>query len=596
MLWSLLGAALYVCAAVAVGEGVTRGRLGPTRGFLIGMFLLAAWPCCLSILSALQPWACALPLVVLPLFAPWRRLTSRVMTSLRDLRGSTLRERVLMAIMAIAFAATVFIAAAPPVGMDTLTYHLALPDQYLIRGSVSSIAANAYYLYPQLFEFAILPLLAFDRSGIAVNFLNVVLLMVLARLAWRLARDAGGSNEAGLLAAAACVSSPLLLNTLSLTKNDPFSLALLLAAAGLLIRSPTGLGWGALLAGGAFAVKPTTGLVVVPLVVVAAVCALSRSPRPRSERPSPMGSILPLGWGLLLPGIWLAHTYACTGRFLPDAFFSAHAFADYVAESGPGFVGRLHHLALAIFYRYIDGTDGPIGMPLLLLSVFVLARAVRGPTFRLTSIVLLAAIVLWTILGHGQARYLLGAFFLAGSVGAASVDDLDRRVIVGLTVLIVATLFYGTFVIARDHGLADWHLGRRTTEAYYARWLDAYPVLERGDRVLPADASVLAVGEAELFPLHRRAVFDAFWEPSRAMIWSHQHAHDTVALAAELRSHGLTHVLYNPRIYARLVASGLTPPSTCTEDARTLAWLQASSHVVVEDTVTGVVLFVVPAR
>lgn len=587
LLVPIAGVLLHAAAALAVGNALLRATAGRAfpgprppsllNAYLLGILLIAAWPwipeAAASVLGRPWPaWTMAVPLFACAPFAPWRALATALSSCLESARVRSERWWLLPAVSGWLLACGG--AAIPPSGMDALAYHLGLPSQYLLRGSLAPLSGGGYAFYFQTFEWAILPLLGIDPTAVAANLLNALLLGAVALAAARIAGALGASFRQASVAAAAVTLSPILVSAVALTKNDVLALAFFLGACLLLLESERGRearpgrpGLAGLCAGAAVAVKPTAAFAVLPLLAVDAV---------RNRR------LLPLLLSAAAPLPWLARNIAYAGTPLPSAFLHGPAFVDFSRESGTGPLGALHHLVLSFFYRYLDGTDGPIGPVLLALGSLALVGALRDRRARSAVLVCGLALATWSLLGHSQARYLLPAILLGAAAGAPVVEWKRAGAAVVLLAALAGSGAYAAWRLEAEHAAWSWHAGRITEERYYERWLYSWPVQDEGRRRLPPGARVLAVGEGELFTLGRVADWDAFWEPSRALAWAHDAGHDSRALHRVLAGHGYTHVLDNPAILEALLRDRRTPPPACPRDRATFDALLRSLPVAVE--------------
>lgn len=591
---------LHAAAAIAIGHALLRalpgssfpGSLSPSllSSYLLGVLLLSMWPWIpeagARLLGSTWPaWVMAVPLYVAAPFAPWRTIRATASARLGSIRASAPGWGLLAG---FGCALALVGGGIPPAGMDALAYHLGLPAQYLLRGSLAPLSTGGYSYYFQTFEFATLPLLAIDRTGVAANLLNAMIFGAGALTAARIAGTLGASSRQAAVAAAAMTTSPILISAVALTKNDLLALAFLLVACRLVLESESAAkprrqqgGLAGLFAGAAIAVKPTTAFVVLPLLAVDAI---------RNRR------ILPFLASSIAPAPWLARNIAYAGIPLPAAFLHGPAFVDFSAESGTGPFGAVHHLVLSFFFRYIDGTDGPIGPALLVLGVVAVVGALRDPRLKTPTLVGGLALTIWSFMGHSQARYLLPAIILVAAAGAPQVR-LDRRWAVGaLLVTLIGSGAYAAWRLEAEHAAWSWHTGRISEDRYYERWLASWPLQEEGRRALPPDARVLAVGEGELFTLGRVADWDVFWEPSRALAWAHEVGHDSEALRRRLERSGYTHLLDNPEILAALMKDRRMPPPDCPADRTTLNALLGSLSVAVEVPGTSARLYALPPR
>jgi hypothetical protein len=519
--------------------------------------------------------------------------------------------------------------------MDALTYHLGLPDQYQLRGSTLPVATNAYHLYWQQAEMAFIPLVRFDPSGRGVGlFIATLWIVGLAGLA-ALARKLGGSPGLALLVGA---TSPLAIELVALTKPDLIVLALLAwGARSLLDQTNNSHRIAALLLGGAIAVKPSAGLIALPLWLV----FLGRdrtSPGDSPRRPYVATALF-----AALPLLWIGRNLLASGRALPGGY----EVTLLAAARGP--FEALLHLARSAVVHLRDGTDGPYG-PLLLLAFIAAIARLRQADARERRLVAAGIIgaLLWLVAGKGQARLFLPIFItwipslaiawrslrittvtvqpVTSRLAPDYINRINRiirmikKIFIHLypahpvhpvntsrrsgkclvetgeliltaksliLLLAVISLAIGLLILEEEHAPIRLAIGAIAAENRAAEWLDSHGLQEKANRLLPPEAVIFAIGEAELFPLHRRAEYDGYWEPSRVLAWAHA-THDPAEVVARLRAKGFTHVLYNPGFLKRLAARGLMPAPPCERDQAVVDEAIMSLPAVIVDLKRGI--------
>ncbi len=121
--------------------------------------------------------------------------------------------------------AAVLVVLPPPVGMDAMAYHLALPMRALARGNFTNPYPQSYDLYLLLKEPADVFALALDPTGRAAALLNVIAIPILAASLARVARAAGADESGRRWAGAIGATAPLALVLTAHTKPDLFGWA-----------------------------------------------------------------------------------------------------------------------------------------------------------------------------------------------------------------------------------------------------------------------------------------------------------------------------------------------------------------------------------
>ncbi len=268
-------------------------------------------------------------------------------------------------------------ASLPPVLFDSMAYHLALPEQWLLSGRMIHWEHHLMSHYPTLLsELLLLPPLALSGAEAANAFTALAAFVtagLLARLTGRFFDD-----SARPLAAALALSVPLFAYLASDVKSDGFLALFEVAAFAALLESSTRkrfllvAGW---LTGCAVATKYSALVFAPTLLLVGLVFHWKESGRIRFLLAGA------LGLGLLLCLPFYLRTWILTGSpVYPHltGVFGAAPGVDYVA------VGReiqaLHSLSdlgtflfnLALAPGKIDGDHAVIGLGFLMLSPFLL--------------------------------------------------------------------------------------------------------------------------------------------------------------------------------------------------------------------------------
>ncbi len=593
-LFPLVASLCAMFCAGALGRSVLerllgRGEAAPEEVFLAGLIAISLGVFILGFLGLLSVPA------VLVLFLPGLLLVRirRDVPRMREAMESAQRlfadcdheERLLVVVAAAALGWAAQLAAAPPTGMDALTYHLALPAQYLLRGTFNLGEGPAYDLYWHHFGLVVLPWIALDPTGRAANFLGFGILLVLAGAAARIAGRMGG-RRAALIALAACAASPLAHVILQHTKDDLLAASCL--AAGTLSwfiaeergsTSPRRIAWGCLLLGAALAVKPTSVLLAGPLAAMKA-WEIRREGR---------RALLPIFALAFLPALWALRGTVLAGTPLPPIVGS-----DYgaVRESWASlFVLRARHLAVSFMEAIPENIDGPSGAALLMGVCAAAFGAKETRTGRRIAVSGFAAILLWFPLGRGQARFLLPALMVLALPGFAAIARSSRFVRAAMLACILVSLGASVSLTQRVSSPLMLHAGSLGEDLYLEQHLNSYRVQSVGSRLLPPGARVLAVGETRLFPFRRVVAFDGYWERGRLLDRVHDD-HDPAALGAWLAERGFTHVLYNEMpINLAHLQEGRVPP-LCARDTETLrSFLESDTYcrAIARETAAGLV-------
>jgi hypothetical protein len=603
-----LAIALFVAAACgaagrAAGRFLRPLSLSPAEHFLIGALLLGTWIFAIGHLGLLVPACIAAPLVVFALIGVGRTVRRALTNAAPDSAPSPAPDAFLPVSSPIELAGWIVTGAAllwafaaalaPPTGMDALVYHIGMPIQYLLRGSLLPPDAIVYYTYWQQFEVFATAVLELDPSGVAVNLLNVGFLLAFLDGIRRLART-DSRNSAEAIAVASWATSGLLCILLLHTKNDLMLLALIAAGA---VRARGDDLKSALLAGlflgGAVAVKPSAGYAAGPILLWILW--------ERGARRAAIASAA----GALLPAVWALRNLALGGAILPENVSSLAGVAE-VSRGLSGFMETLRHL-LATFYESSSvGVQGPIGPALLALvaaaitaagadaricratdAQLPLARKTDGRASRRQLACLFAGFALWLLTGGGNVRYLLPVLALVTPLGASLVASSGLRIL--FAALAVSWVVSLGVQVQYGEGINRFlmlHTGR-IARAHHAReWLNSYFVQADANRILPPDAHVISVGEARFFYLRRKVVFDGYWEKSR-VLQAAERLKDPALLREELRAAGYSHLLYNLPTLQNAVERKLAEPPSA-ESLRILEAMLEQCPRTIFDAETGI--------
>ncbi|GJQ30050.1 MAG: hypothetical protein HBSAPP03_19340 [Phycisphaerae bacterium] len=385
-------------------------------------------------------------------------------------------------------------------GYDALSYHLALPQEWLAMGRLRPVSHNVYSFLPSYLEAAFLHLAAASQAPLpdsrhawglvageghrvfACQYLHAGITLLAAwwtGLAARAAATRSGLAEragafAGVVAGSILLITPWSIVTGSLAYNDMGVLALLAAALCVVFdpsfaASRRGVILGVLV-GAACSIKPTA------LFMVAAPIALAvlLTQPPRSWLRLALGGV-PVFLLVLAP--WLVrNTLACGNPVFPfaAAIFAnpdgsmAHWSAEQVSRYAAAHRfdgGLLDRLRLALvpeppaegvpdIARYRGLTHPNFGVLLPVVAAASIIGALRRSTHRAAMLMvalLLVQFVAWLFLTHLQSRFLLPMLPIAATLIALALAAVPwrtaRAILAGL-----ATATQGAFLIAAFAG------------------------------------------------------------------------------------------------------------------------------------------------
>jgi hypothetical protein len=462
-------------------------------------------------------------------------------------RGSVAGREILRPSLLFVALITLPPALSPETEVDSLIYHLALPQSYA--------AAHKIYLRPEMVESGYTQ--GHEMLGLESLLLGseqcVKLLSWAAILLAGLCAAAlltGPFQPLAVPAALVVITSPGLLVLASRSKND--AMAIFLTGAILLARARTGTRWmllAGILAGGAYSFKNAGTLAVI--AVFASLLVLRRD-RLR-------GAIaVAAGW-LLVAGPWLARNWLELGNPVFPVLM------NLVASPGWGPIN--HRMAVDFLRLWLDANPaGPgafiyaLAMTLAALSPVLVAALPfmpmlwrDRPELRWLAVFAGAYFAGWLAVLPWHGRYLFPAFvpFTVLSVAAWHVyRGSTGRLILATRTLCAATAAAG---LAVGFGGLAWtgsplanFLGIESGEGYRIRILGSYreAVQATARETLPG-RKVLVIGDWRTYPLANRLITggDAVSVP---IIWD---AARTCAsperLLVKLRQRRITHVLHN---------------------------------------------------
>lgn len=510
-------------------------------------------------------------------------------------------------------------------GYDALSYHLQLPKEWLALGRIVPRDHNVYSYLPGYVEAAYYHLAVLVGDGIhaayACQMLHALLTLTTAGLAYRfmagrLRSIAMLSYAAGVTASVAAVmllGTPWTIVVGSLAYNE--MPVLLMLTAGLLAIADARLAaWrcGAivgLLAAAACGAKLTAvGMAAAPLGIV---MLFRIAPR---HWPVAIAAGTLAGLIVLMP--YLLRNQLAAGNpvfpFASSIFGHGHWSPEQIAiwHNGHTADASASERITALwnqFMRYgIGANPSPPTpwkaqwsiLPWLALAGLIaglLHRSVRWWSMML-SIVLAIQIAFWLCFTHLQSRFLLAAavpMVLLVSIGCSVIlarisNKDDRRLPLALeylaAVLLVAWSCVAVLLYRSEmNGAPSAAIGQA---AFFAG--DGLPIAEAHElgtmmfptiavnRVLPADAMVLLIGDAAPYYYRGRIVYQTTWDRGPLSRLMREYPEKPEQWAASLRSEGFTHMLVDPTMLAIWERDGWGDPLLTVEHINEFAQREAT--------------------
>jgi hypothetical protein len=357
-------------------------------------------------------------------------------------------------------------AAAPPLGWDALTYHLARAGRWVHDGHAAILAAPDAWGYYEWFprtgdsywSWALLGM----RDGGLLAAAGVAIVAGGALAAYAIARTMGARREGALLAAAAVVMTPAVANALTVAYVDNLVLALTLAGAALGIDALTRReGWGFALSGLALGLACATKYSMLqPLagaaLVVAFAAGLRRAALFAGAAAVPLVLECADRWILAGSPVWPFRLALAGREIFPGNEELVALLQGKLALPGQavfdpaGFLGWLLSPGRHEFAQSLG--VGPVMPVLAAIALIAFARAAHDRARRAPALFALAVAVLTvtatlgednlalrTLWAQTYARFTMPAFAIA-IVAAASVDAWWSRGALALHALLGAAL------------------------------------------------------------------------------------------------------------------------------------------------------------
>ncbi len=580
---------LFLTTLLATGSGrALVGRIGLSElsesqktliGATLGLGLLALGTLALGALGLFKPWAASALLAAL-----WLAGYGELRPALESLAPdrSLLESRPLAAAaIALPLALALWACLMPPHQYDSLVYHMALPQDYLLSGRLHAPEGLLFAHFPQNGEMLFTLALLAGSDVLAQMYIWLAFALSIAWLFSLGRREAPMS--AVLLACFLTATHAALLLTASTTYVEP--LVMLWVTAGALSferwrQLPGARGWLALSAvfiGLALGTKYYAGLGAVALGL--RLCW--RAARSEDRRAALGDLALFTGLVTVVFAPWLVKNWLLVKNpvfpFLYKHFantgtgWNGDAAAGYfriLTEYGHAEGWLLSLLKLPVLLlrnplRFGGGMDvlGDLGWTLLLGAIPLGVWAGRDNGFRRG---LLAFCGLWALGWFSSGvvlRFLTVLIPLLALTGAAGLVKLHERLgaagralLVGAVGAMTAVNLFLVLYVHAVFGTPSVLLGLEAREEFLARRLDYYPCAA-AVRDLPGPSGrILVVGEQRGYYIGREHLPSSVHAPN---LWVRlaEEAASPADLAARLARSGFSHVLFVPKESARLGAA-----------------------------------------
>lgn len=481
----------------------------------------------------------------------------------------------------IVFAGGISLAAATTFApfYDQWHYHLGFPYHWLREGTLVTYERQAYSFFPAnmglLYTYALA-----GPGGWAAQVVHWWLGALTAGGSAAVAQRLGAPVAGRALAAAAFLTTPAVVQMGSLAGSDLGAAAFAVGGVLAVLRmvgDRQASGSMALFAGIAAGLSAgckytAIATVVIPVGVLAVATAIAAGYGPRGvRRVLSVGLAFAIGAGAALSP-WLARNWVVTGNpvypYFAAAFHDAPSGALDGEDNTTSGIGTFElsrnkvaeALTLGTFSRH--GHAGDIGPVYLLFVPLVLTwwwrNRERAETW-VTVGFLALAIPAWAA-GPTLGRYLLPILAIGAGLIGVSWSSISPRwppAVRHLAALVLMVIFAANCNPVRGEYLLDQlrcFLGAGESEIYLATKCTQIEPFAAANRVLPAAAKVLLVGEPRPFGIDRDVVVeDQFGTP--LLVELANSSRTPGEIANRLRALGVTHMIWNATEAARIAGA-----------------------------------------
>jgi hypothetical protein len=487
----LLFAVAGALASIGAGFLVRRGARDVALNLVIGIPFFGTL-CFLVALINISKWTMVPLLGVLGgigLVSLWPRWGAGALASAR--------VAVFPVIAIAAVGVSAFLAAqAPPVSLDELAYHLAVPWTWVKEGRAVELPLNSHSYFPLGVESADLPFLTIlgTPAGVASHFFHLFAAAATTMLLFRAARR-------DLLIVAAIVATPALALTAGWSLVDWILLGEAIALVVALETDDMATVTASLAAG------LLTKYTFIPIAAI----AIALRVRAGFSRPGGLKSAVTLLFGLTF--------------FIRNLILTGNPFAPFFTSLAPHVA---HYRAGAFLSDYIfDGRfiDESLGVSMLVTGA------------------LAAGLLSWILIAAGVALFLLAPSarllvpFFAIPAARAIAPGRTIRVLIGIA--IATQLFLIAFFVDRSETFALL-AGRLSDGQYLARARPSTMTIAALDAALPDTSRTLVIGLTETFWFRHRVRGGGNFDGPRLSHYLETGTPD--ALYARLKRDGITHV------------------------------------------------------
>lgn len=456
----------------------------------------------------------------------------------------------------------------PPVFYDSLTYHLAVPLQYVKHHKIFHISTNLFANFPQNIEMLYtMSLILYD--DILANLINFSFLPLTLLLLYGFLKDTFGGRTA-FLAALIFTSTPAVILLACGTYIDlGLTFYLLLSFTALTewmkTSSKNWLILSGLLCGFSMGIKYTAAIsltVFIPLILHNCIT------KNRKIIPDVILFLIP-AFVFFLP--WMLKNYFFTGNPVFPFFISGKAplyvqnYLSHVSRHGTaGFLSLINlpwDLTMA-GVNFGGGFDviGPLYLVFLPVLFFVKNS---GKIIKICFIYLLLYFLLWSAAAR-VLRFLMPIFPIAAAVFSACIfqflntaTSMVRNTVKVIFAVTVISNFFLLLYILNSFSPGLYFFGNMARDEYLSRFIgpnNFYPAAEFMNKTFTADSKTLFVGESRnYFTEFNTAASSPFdYDILTEMANNSETGED---LLLKLKRENFTNILWNYSEYERLKTS-----------------------------------------
>lgn len=606
---------LLVCALLIAGAGFWSPRRSASENLLLpGAAFLGFYALAMGIVGLwrldMRFWLWApLPIFVWILATRGVKVTSFAREIGPKLKSLSRWEKVAALYLFAVFALTFFLSLAPPNGADydSLTYHLAVPAQYLRLGRVVELRFDHHSYFPFTLEMLYAWGLAARGEVFAKLFHWLMLPLACGALVAIGSRHF--SRLGGLFAACLFASLPVVMVEASTAYIDiGFTAFALLSVLCFLNRqeNKNWLIWSGIFCGFCLGSKYLGALVFGFLLF----WMFGSSLKNRRFEPKPMASFALAA--ILVGGFWYLRNWIWVGNPVYPFAYGVFGGAGWTAQMaqaydldqakfgfGKGFfdwiwlpwrlamtplnVGVLDQKLVGLLYwpfsdqplanpkqsgifdvagQFVQSFPGPAMLAFGLPAFF----SKNKPRAIVVALWFFGFLWIFWAATSQQVRYLLPAFALLALASGWNLEIAARRSpiikIIGGAALLGWFLFVPFLVCFRASYQFPVLLGAETPENYLARTFSAYPAMVFLNQNTPLESKIAVFGESRDFYLER----DYFWaDDAHNNLVDYSQISDGAALAKALKALGATYLLSNTA--AGTNGGGFGPPQGLIDDA-----------------------------